>query len=345
GAIYTMLSQFLTLAMFLILRTQSGEMHQRGDSLDVIHTASDYVQPMRMGGHHPYRTHTPRSHRRRHGSAHRPHRRAGDSWESSLGHIKSHTSEEIQAAAVRNLLQRLLQDRAEEINVTVDRSLGPLGKDTFRIVSPSVAGGTSGVEVVGSSGVAAAWGLHHYLKYYCHAHISWEADQLALPKTWPKATIKVTSNDRFRYYQNVCTVSYSMAWWDWQRWEREIDWMALNGINLPLAFTAQEAIWRTVYGSLGLTKEELDQHFVGPAFFAWGRMGNIRGWGGPLPESWHNKTIQLQHQILTRMRELGMTPVLPAFAGHVPKALTRLYPNANVSQLGNWGHFHNEDYC
>lgn len=35
---------------------------------------------------------------------------------------------------------------------------------------------------------------------------------------------------------NVCTFGYSYAHWDWKRWEREIDWMALNGINMPLAF-------------------------------------------------------------------------------------------------------------
>ena len=74
---------------------------------------------------------------------------------------------------------------------------------------------------------------------------------------------------RFRYYQNVCTVSYSMSWWNWTRWEREIDWMALNGINLPLAFTAQESIWQKVYLALNLTQADLDEHFVGPAFFAW----------------------------------------------------------------------------
>jgi len=51
---------------------------------------------------------------------------------------------------------------------------------------------------------------------------------------------------RFRYYQNVCTVSYSSVWWTWARWEQEIDWMAMNGINLPLAFTAQEAVWQKV---------------------------------------------------------------------------------------------------
>lgn len=51
---------------------------------------------------------------------------------------------------------------------------------------------------------------------------------------------------RYRYYQNVCTQSYSYAWWDWERWEREIDWMALSGINLALAFLGQELVWQRV---------------------------------------------------------------------------------------------------
>lgn len=52
-------------------------------------------------------------------------------------------------------------------------------------------------------------------------------------------------------------------------------------------------------------------------------MGNIRGWGGPLSSDWHDHSVKLQKAILSRMRELGVTPVLPAFAGFVPRAITR----------------------
>lgn len=45
--------------------------------------------------------------------------------------------------------------------------------------------------------------------------------------------------------------------------------MALNGINLALAFTAQEAIWQRVYQEFNLTQEEIDGHFGGPAFLPW----------------------------------------------------------------------------
>ena len=73
-------------------------------------------------------------------------------------------------------------------------------------------------------------------------------------------------------------------------------------------------------------------------------MGNLRGWGGPLPSLWHTNQLQLQHKILTQMRAFGMTPVFPGFAGHVPEGLTRVFPKANVSRLGTWGHF-NSTYC
>nr|XP_045622762.1 alpha-N-acetylglucosaminidase-like [Procambarus clarkii] len=257
-------------------------------------------------------------------------------WEYHLKDVVPSSSPEEQTKAVEGLLQRLLQERAKDFTLSVDPSLGPAGKDTFVVRSP---GANTSVEVTGSSGVAAAWGILHYLKYYCKAHVSWEADQLNLPDVLPPATINITSNDKFRYYQNVCTVSYSMAWWGWQRWEREIDWMALNGINLPLAFTGQEAIWHRVYTKMGLTQAELDEHFAGPAFLAWGRMGNIRGWGGPLSAAWHNETVALQKLIVARMRQFGMIPILPAFAGHVPAGLARVHPEANITRLGPWSHF------
>lgn len=61
------------------------------------------------------------------------------------------------------------------------------------------------------------------------------------------------------------------------------------------------------------------------------RMGNIRGWGGPLSKDWHNRSINLQKQILERMRNFGIITVLPAFAGHVPRAIKRF--NINIKKL------------
>ena len=91
-----------------------------------------------------------------------------------------------------------------------------------------------------------------------------------------------------------------MVWWDFERWEREIDWMALNGLNLILAFTGQEYVWKKFYTNLGLTEAEINDYFSGPAFLAWQRMGNIHLYGGPLGDDWITNQYKLQKLILAR---------------------------------------------
>ena len=130
-----------------------------------------------------------------------------------------------------------------------------------------------------------------------------------------------------------------MVWWDWARWEREIDWMAMNGLNFILSFTGQEYVWQKFYTSIGLTDDEIKDYFSGPAFLAWQRMGNIQGWAGPLDDGWIQKQADLQKQIMKRIREFGMINILPGFAGHIPSALTRVYPNASVTHSAEWNRF------
>lgn len=127
-----------------------------------------------------------------------------------------------------------------------------------------------------------------------------------------------------------------MAWWDWNEWERQIDWMAMNGINFPLAITGQEAVWTEVYKELGLSQKQIDDFLAGPAYLPWSWMGNIDGLGGPLPKSWIEKHKLLEQKILKRERELGMTPILQAFTGHVPESITEIYPKAKLHKTGNW---------
>ncbi|KAL5722320.1 alpha-N-acetylglucosaminidase [Ranunculus cassubicifolius] len=221
------------------------------------------------------------------------------------------------------------------------------GKSCF-IISNYPSFGRRGVpeiRIAGSSGVEISAGLHWYLKKWCGAHISWEktggAQLFSVPKPGFLHRVRdggvlVQRPVPWNYYQNAVSSSYTFAWWDWERWEREIDWMAIQGINLPLAFTGQEAIWQKVFQVFNVSSSELNDFFGGPAFLAWSRMGNLHGWGGPLPQSWFDQQLSLQKKILERMYELGMTPVLPAFSGNVPAALKRIYPSAKITLLGNW---------
>jgi alpha-N-acetylglucosaminidase len=190
----------------------------------------------------------------------------------------------------------------------------------------------------GNNGVAVASALYYYLREYAHCQITWNGSNLNLPKVLPRVPEKIRRETpyQYRYYLNYCTFNYSMSWWDWERWEKEIDWMALHSINMPLSITGQEYVWYEVYKDMGLSDDDLDQFFCGPAYFAWFWMGNIDQWGGPLPKSWLERQKELQQKIVRRQRELGMKPVLPAFTGHVPPSFAKYFPNAKLKKT-NWG--------
>ena len=65
-------------------------------------------------------------------------------------------------------------------------------------------------------------------------------------------------------------------------------------------------------------------------------MGNIDGLGGPLPDSWIDSHVALERKILARERELGMTPVLQGFTGHVPESIRQVIPAATIHRTGDW---------
>jgi alpha-N-acetylglucosaminidase len=207
------------------------------------------------------------------------------------------------------------------------------GHDVFEIQSLN-----GRIVLRGNKALSVASALGYYLKYYCRCDISWNGNNLNLPAQLPVINKKIHHATLFtyRYYLNYCTFNYSMSWWNWGRWQQEIDWMALNGINLPLALTGEEAIWQKVYRNMGFTDTELAGFFSGPAYFSWLWMGNLDGWGGPLPQHWIDSHEALQKKILTREREMGMTPVLPAFSGHVPPSFKYKFPQAKLRKT-NWG--------
>lgn len=193
------------------------------------------------------------------------------------------------------------------------------------------------VVIRGNNYVSIATGVNWYLKYYAGIQLSWNGMTAQLPAVLPAVPQKERHETdlKYRYDFNYCTYSYTMAFWDWDCWEKEIDWMALHGINLPLAVVGADVVWYNVLTKLGYTKDEINEFIAGPAFQGWWLMNNLEGWGGPNPDSWYKQRETLQKQILKRMREYGIRPVLPGYSGMVPhNAKERL--GLNVSDPGLW---------
>ena len=81
--------------------------------------------------------------------------------------------------------------------------------------------------------MSLATGLNWYLKYVAGIHLSWNNLSQKLPEILPlpQEKIRKETSMQNRYYLNYCTYSYSMVFWDWERWEKEIDWMAMLPMN------------------------------------------------------------------------------------------------------------------
>ncbi|MBQ7443216.1 MAG: alpha-N-acetylglucosaminidase [Bacteroidaceae bacterium] len=207
----------------------------------------------------------------------------------------------------------------------------------------------SRVSVSGSDAIAVATGINWYLQHYAGIDISWNSPTGVLPATLPVCSSEThTSSVDWRYYLNFCTYSYSMAFWDWERWQRELDWMALHGVNMPLAITGMECVWKHVLmETYGYTLDEVNTFVSGSGYYGWFFMNNLTAWGGPQPVSWYAQQHALARNIFRRMKDFGMSPVIPGYVGMIPKdflsqadaATITGWAASDIVNGGNWCSF------
>lgn len=231
--------------------------------------------------------------------------------------------------AASELLHRLLPSHAQHF--TLEQIPADPAGDVFEIESRD-----GKVILRGNNGVSIASALNWYLKFHCGCHHSFTGgSQLRLPDPLPAVSPKVrqVSSARQRYFLNYCCFGYTLPWFDWAQWERLIDWMAMNGINLPLSVTGQEAVWQGVGRRMGWSERDMREFLAGPPYLPFGWMGCLDGHGGPLPQSWIDGHVELENKILQRQRELGMIPVLQGFTGHVPAAITNHTPAPKLQKI------------
>ena len=246
--------------------------------------------------------------------------------------VKEISVQEADAAAAA-LIERVIPLHASYFKV--DTSLPKVdGNDAFTL--SDTADGK--ILLHGNNGVSVASALHWYLKHRVNCHLSWCGDQLDLPNELPKVgkTVKVTTLHEHRVYFNYCTLNYTCSWWDWERWQREVDFMAMNGINMPLGVVGLEGVWYETLLEFGFTDLEAREFLVGPTHFAWQWMTNIQGKGEALPKEWIDKRLALGRKLLDRQRALGMTPIQQGFTGFVPRLLKEKFPDANIVREGGW---------
>lgn len=235
---------------------------------------------------------------------------------------------------VAALVERIQPGQSSRFIFELDEQQSP--EDFFELDSKGRK-----IVIRGNNYISIAAGLNWYLKYYAGIQIAWNNPRPRLSNVRfprPKQPERHSTDMLVRYYMNYCTFSYSTAFWDWTRWEQEIDWMALHGINLPLSVTGTATVWRNTLQELGYDKTQIDNFIAGPAHQAWWLMNNLEAWGGPNPADWYDKQAALEQKIVERYREWGMRPVFAGYAGMIPSDTT-MWRKLGLTQIqdpGQW---------
>lgn len=250
----------------------------------------------------------------------------------SVAHAADAPAFDLRPAA--GVLQRLLPDEAAQIQLG---TMAPKdGHERFRI---SNADGH--VRVEGSTSSALLFGVNWYLKYVAQVQVSPNGDRLGIPRKLPlpRQTIEKDALYRYRYALNQNTDGYTMPYWNWSRWQHEIDVLALSGINAMIVERGMDTVLYRTFRDFGYSDREIRAWITLPAHQNWQLMGNLCCFDGPISRPLLAKRVKSAQRIIARLRELGITPVLPGFYGIVPADFKKKFPAAHVLPQGEWAGF------
>lgn len=237
--------------------------------------------------------------------------------------------------AARGVLHRL----APQLDAQIDLAAMPdeqSGRERFLISSEH-----GRVQVAGGSTSALLFGVNWYLKYVARVQVSTNGIRLGDLRTLPlpQQPIEGSANAAWRYALNQNTDGYSTPYWDWPRWQHEIDLFALSGINAMVVERGMDSVLYETFREFGYDDAALRAWIAAPAHQNWQLMGNLCCFGGPVSPALMTRRVKSAQQVLARLRELGITAVLPGFYGMVPADFAQKFPAAHVIGQGDWAGF------
>lgn len=194
------------------------------------------------------------------------------------------------------------------------------------------------VHITGNNGISLATGLNYYYKYYAHVNISEQARQTVMPSSIVpvEGTIHKETEIAVRYAFNYCTLDHTFAFFGEDDWQRENDWLALNGVNVVLDLAGQEAVWIKYLQSLGYSVDEAKDWLAGPGYYAWQFMANMENYGGPVSDDWVAQRLDMARKTQRWKRSLGMQTVMQGYAGMVPNNLKEKQKDVAILEQGKW---------
>lgn len=194
----------------------------------------------------------------------------------------------------------------------------------------------------GDCRISQAMAYYRYLREYCGVNLSHCGNE-RIPDIQeaplPDREIKLVIPQEKRVFMNYATFGYSCVWWDWERWEREIDFMAMNGINMPLSFVGTEAVLFYTLREFKYSENGALRYLSGPAYWPWQLTGNIACFFPLADKAYVDARLELGKKIIERETQLGMTPIMQGFAGVVPGSINKVVRGSRIRMTPSWQNF------
>ena len=193
----------------------------------------------------------------------------------------------------------------------------------------------------GDCTISLAMAYYRYLKEFCGVNLSWCGNTKLHVSSAPLPMHKITHiiEQEKRVCMNYRTFSYSTCWWGWERWEREIDFIAMNGINMPLSVVGSEAVWFHTLKDFGYSEQGALQYLSGPSFWSWQLMTNLDSTLALADVEYVENRLLLGKKIIKREVELGMSPIMQGYSGEIPRTIIRLFKKARLRHNPAWCNF------
>lgn len=243
----------------------------------------------------------------------------------------------------------------ENIYGIVDRTIGPQYRDWFSFeVAPNtdndndyfeLSDRDGKIHIKGNKGISITTGLNYYYKNYLNVHIAEQTMQVKMPASLVAIgnAVRKETEYKIRYAFNYCTLSYTFAFFGVEEWQRENDWLALNGVNVVLDLAGQEATWVKFLMNFGYSFDDAKDWLTGPSYNAWQFMANMEAFGGPVPDGYLIDRAELARSSQRWKNSLGMQTVLQGYAGVVPTNFNEFQPAVEVIKQGLWNGFSRPD--
>lgn len=197
------------------------------------------------------------------------------------------------------------------------------------------------VVLAGKSPLSQAMAYYDYLgRYHGVVITSGDYDISTISSApLPEGKINRTIKRKIRAMTSYEAFSLSGNFRGFDRWEKEIDFMAMHGFNRALQPVGFDGVLFRTLTDIGMPENFCLEFSSGPAFLMNQLTGNIAGTNSVNSKEYLERKITVGKLISDRERSLGIEPIFPAAIPSVPFSLRKKYIKMDIFKAPMWYNF------